>query len=159
MLSRNGEITKRWVYRERIMSLIQKGIVSGSMFILLSSLCSKNAIFFEDQEVENRHSISAVFKLTEKIWEICVKTFIVTAHQDFHNIYWFSDKSVVSGAIVTNRKLVGKCHNQQMFRFLTVYIEQWKVIRETYWRLAFRDVSIFPTLILILQLITKFAHT
>lgn len=37
------------------MSLIQKGIVSGSMFILLSSLCPKNAIFFEDQEAENRH--------------------------------------------------------------------------------------------------------
>jgi len=37
------------------MSLIQKGIVSGSMFILLSSLFSKNALFFEDQEAENRH--------------------------------------------------------------------------------------------------------
>ena len=56
------------------MSLTQKGIVSGFMFILFNSLCPKNDISFEDQEVEKGHSISPLSKLSKKIQK-----------QGFHN--------------------------------------------------------------------------
>lgn len=49
------------------MSLTQKVIVSGFMFILFNSLYPKNDICFEDQEAEKGHSISSLSKLAEKI--------------------------------------------------------------------------------------------
>ena len=39
------------------------------MFILFNSLCPKNDISFEDQEVEKGPSISPLSKLAEKIWK------------------------------------------------------------------------------------------